>query len=665
MEWMKVAEYPTPVSAVYDALAQAPAADAAYRALTRAGGTVYAVGGAVRDAFLGNPPKDVDLMVQGLPPEVVENALRTLPGRVDLTGKSFGVYRYRSVNDDEVEVALPRTDRSTGPEHTDFQVNVDHNMPVEQDLGRRDFTANAMALNLGTGELHDPYGGQKDIEQGTLRVISPQSFEDDPLRTVRALVANSRHGLQPDPETKKQMAAFAHRVKHLPGDRIQQELDKLFKTDNPRQALDLAAETGVLKRIFPEVDVTRGFDQKNPHHDHDLGTHLLNVLDHTSKINGDPDVRLAALLHDIGKPDTMWTDENGVGHFYEHPDYPGSADHAQVGADYAREAMKRLRYPNARTERVTHLITQHMFPEFNSLKGARKFLNRVGDSRHAFDLLDLREADLAGKGTKKELSKVETMRQLVREALVSNAPTDVRHLAIGGDDLIGMGLKPGPEFKRILQELTEMVLENPELNTRESLLAQVPYLIRHTSAVISGQGDADILDNGNAAVERWIANGITKPYRELPSEYQKAIAHYMAADGEAWQGPEGYYPERQDGSWVRPQTRDEHLPHFIEHYGDVPFGVTHVPLEELKQAVMHGTDMDKYPDWDSWHKWYGEQLDHTPVGGHMRGVPEDSQELWPIVLDRDYGDVLQDGWHRFHNYAARGIDPVPAFYYPR
>lgn len=476
---MKIADYPTPVSAVYDALAQSPAAEAAYRALTQAGGTVYAVGGAVRDAFLGNAPKDIDLMVQGLPAEVVENALRTLPGRVDLTGKNFGVFRYRSTAGDEVEIALPRSDRSTGVGHGDFQVTVDHAMPVEQDLGRRDFTANAMALNLGTGELHDPYHGQQDIEQGVLRVLSPQSFEDDPLRTVRALVANARHGLQPDPETKKQMAAFAHRVKHLPGDRIQQELEKLFKTDNPRQALELAAETGVLKRILPEVDVTRGFDQKNPHHNHDLGTHLMNVLDHTSQINGDPDVRMAALLHDIGKPDSMWTDAKGVGHFYEHPAAPGSADHAAVGADYAREALKRLRYPNQRTERIVHLIQHHMFPDFFALNGARKFLNRVGDSQTAFDLLDLREADLAGKGTKKELTKVETMRQLVRQALATNAPTDVSHLAVGGNDLIEMGLKPGPEFKRILGELTEMVLENPEMNTRETLLAQVPYLLRH------------------------------------------------------------------------------------------------------------------------------------------------------------------------------------------
>lgn len=473
---MKLSDYPqTPVSSVYDALAQSPAAEAAYRALTQSGATVYAVGGAVRDAFLGSAPKDVDLMVSGLPADTVEASLRMLPGRVDLTGKSFGVYRYRSTSGDEVEVALPRTDQSTGPDHTDFNVNVDHNMPIDQDLGRRDFTANAMALNLGTGELHDPYGGQKDIESGTLRVIGPQSFKDDPLRTVRALVANARHGLVPDQETKNQMTAHAHRVKHLPGERVQQELDKLFQTDNPRKALELAAETGVLKRILPEVDVTRGFDQKNPHHPYDLGTHLMNVVDHVSQISSDPDVRMAALLHDIGKPDSMWTDQDGIGHFYKNGLGQGE-NHEEVGADYAREALKRLRYPNDRNDRITHLIRHHMFPAFSSLKGARKFLNRVGSSQAALDLLDLREADNAGKDSKRG---VETMRSLVRDALAQNAPVNLNQLAVNGGDLIGMGLTPGPDFRRILAELQEMVLENPEMNRRDTLLAQVPYLLRN------------------------------------------------------------------------------------------------------------------------------------------------------------------------------------------
>ena len=161
------------------------------------------------------------------------------------------------------------------------------------------------------------------------------------------------------------------------------------------------------------------------------------------------------------------------------------------------------------------------------------------------------------------------------------------------------------------------------------------------------------------AVQRWISNGAVKPYRNLPPEYQKAIAHYMARDGEAWEGPEHWY----DTDKPVPPNWESDLPHFVQNYGAKPFGMTQIPLEELKRAVMGGQDMAEHGSFDNWLNWYGSHFEEDAK--HGRGVPTDSQEIWPITLDDTYGDVLQDGWHRLHNYATRGIDPVPALYFPR
>lgn len=242
-----------PIQKVKQHVAMDPAVDMAQRALANAGGQVHVVGGAVRDAIRGEDPKDIDLMVTGLPADVTRRTLEALPGRVDLTGKDFGVFRYKHKGH-EVEIALPRRERSTGATHQDFDVQADHTMTPEEDLARRDFTANAMAIPLNDHRVIDPFGGANDIRNGTLRVIGDQSFQDDPLRVVRALTANARHGLEPDDNTKLQMMQNAGGLEFLPKERIQMELQKIMQSKNPARAIQLAHETGVLKHIFPEVD---------------------------------------------------------------------------------------------------------------------------------------------------------------------------------------------------------------------------------------------------------------------------------------------------------------------------------------------------------------------------------------------------------------------------
>lgn len=451
-----------------------PTVSAVNEALTRAGGEVYAVGGAIRDAVLGKEPKDIDLMVAGLPAEGVEAALRGLDGRVDYTGKDFGVFRFKS-GDDEVEIALPRTERSTGAGHTDFDVQADHRLSPEEDLYRRDFTANAMAVNLNTGELIDPYNGAQDLASGTLRTINEQSLRDDPLRVARGLVARGRHGLQPDEGTRQQMQEAAAGLQNLPPERIQAELDKLLASDDPAEAIRLAQETGALEHIFPEIFHNFDYDQNNRHHDLPLGEHLLSVLRNTAARTDDPDVRLAALLHDIGKPSSAWADdETGQNHYYQKRLPDGrlvGKMHEDEGAEMAKAALERLRYPKDRIDRVTSLIANHMFAPFDSERGARKFLNKVGDE-HADDLLHLRWSDTNGKSTVDPKADLEydAQSQLINQVRESEQATDRSQLAVNGSDLINLGIPAGPQVGEVLSLLTQAVLDDPTLNEPNALL---------------------------------------------------------------------------------------------------------------------------------------------------------------------------------------------------
>lgn len=463
----------------------------ASQALKEAGGKVYVVGGAVRDALLQKEPKDIDLMVSGIPPEDVNNILEHLPGRVDLTGKRFGVYRYHTKGQ-EVEIALPRTDTyEPGGTRGQGQITVNHHLPIEKDLQRRDFTANSMAVDLDSGRLVDPYGGARDIEGHILRTTHPDSFDEDPTRLVRALTMHSKHGLIPDEQTRKEMEEHAHRLDQESPDALKQQLEKLLVSDNPASAIRLAHETGVLKHLFPELSTNFEYDQKNPHHNYSLGEHSLNVLDNIAQETKDPDLRLAALLHDVGKPASAWEDPaTGVTHYYPGTleGQPVGADHARVGADLAEGRLRQtFNYPVSKIRNVHNLISLHMFPAFSSPKGARRFLNKVGDA--ADDLLTLRSADMTGKGqTPQEVAErtsVEKMRGLVEQARQAGAPTDQSMINVNGNDLLAMGLKPGPQVGTILRQLTNDVVADPDLNERSGLLQRAQEYINAQPEVSS------------------------------------------------------------------------------------------------------------------------------------------------------------------------------------
>jgi tRNA nucleotidyltransferase (CCA-adding enzyme) len=350
---------------------------------------------------------------------------------------------------------------------------VDPDLPIADDLRRRDFTANATAVDLDTGELVDPHGGADDIKRGVLRTTHPGSFREDPSRLIRALTMYGRFGLAPDEQTRHEMEANGHLLRGESPDLLNKTFTKTLKSDNPAAAVRLAHDTGLLSHLLPEVDNNWDYDQNNSHHKHSLGEHLLQVLDNTSRLTTDPDVRFAALMHDVGKPGSAWTDPStGESHYYQSPNGEGG-NHEDVGSQMTEDRLRKgFNLQRSRINRITHLISNHMFSPFTTPKGARRFVQKVGDE-NVDDLLNLREADQTGKGQSSAevaaRTSADSMRGLVNDARVSGETTGMNALSINGNDLLGMGMKPGPAVGQVLQSLQSEVVDDPSKNDPATL----------------------------------------------------------------------------------------------------------------------------------------------------------------------------------------------------
>jgi len=456
----------------------------------------YLVGGAVRDELLGHESKDADFLVPGVDTEGLKRALEP-HGRVEelvVAGRLVGVRLHPS--DKEVrrlvpagiEFAPPRKEVSTGPGRHDFEIVADPSLSVEDDMRRRDFTVNAMARRLATGELVDPVGGRKDLAARVLRTVSESSFAEDPLRLVRALRFVSQLGFEPDPSTVRQMREEAESVALVSGERIGGglaadglgELSRLLLGREPARALYLARDTGVLVQMLPEFERAIGFDQESRYHDLAVDEHTFAVVQAAADAGYSLAVRLAALFHDLGKPHVAWRGPDGRLHYYAKPGY-AQRSHEQVGAELAAAALRRLRYPNALRGRVVRIVRHHMFQVAggDALR-ARRFLAKHGDEL-AFELVDHKEADFRGKRGPGELpisdlEKVERFRQTLQRERKN--PHRLSDLAVGGDDLIEAGFHPGPELGRALQDLLHDVVEDPERNTRDELLRRAARRVR-------------------------------------------------------------------------------------------------------------------------------------------------------------------------------------------
>ncbi|HET8527979.1 MAG TPA: CCA tRNA nucleotidyltransferase [Gaiellaceae bacterium] len=457
----------------------------------------YVVGGAVRDALLGIDSKDADFLVPGVDTEELRRLLSP-HGRVEdlvVAGRLVGVRLHprdkevRRLARAGIEFAPPRKEVSTGPGRHDFEIVADASLSVEDDMRRRDFTVNAMAKRLSTGELVDPLDGRADLERRLLRTVSPTSFAEDPLRLVRALRFVSQLGFDVDEATLRQMHEEAASVRLVSAERIgggiaadgMGELSKLVLGPQPLKALRLARDTGVLVEMLPEFGPAIGFDQESRYHDLTVDEHTFAVVQAAADRQRVLAVRLAALFHDLGKPRVAWRGADGRLHYYAKPGF-SERSHEQVGAELAGEALRRLRYPNALRERVCRIVRHHMFQvgKGDELR-ARRFLARHGDEL-VFQLVDHKEADFLGKRGGEGPPPTEDLEQLARFRRMlereRTQPHRLADLAVDGSDLIELGFRPGPKLGATLRELLHDVVENPRRNTRNELLHRARAKLR-------------------------------------------------------------------------------------------------------------------------------------------------------------------------------------------
>jgi tRNA nucleotidyltransferase (CCA-adding enzyme) len=426
----------------------------------------YLVGGAVRDELLGIESKDADFLVLGVDHDQLR-ALLEPHGRVEdfeVAGQRVGLRLWprdkevRKLARNGIELAPPRRERSTGPGRHDFEIVVDSSASVEDDLARRDFTVNAIARRLADGELIDPFEGQEDLDKRVLRTVSPHSFAEDPLRIVRGLRLVSQLDLVPDDETLRQMLEEAASVRLVSGERIggglqadgMGELSKLLVGASPAKALRLARDTGVLVALIPEFAPAIDFDPQGERQGATLDEHIFRVVQCAPALLP---VRLAALLHDLGKPASGGRIQ----------------DHAALGARIADDVLARLRYPTRLRRYVVSLVAAHAFhlDDVDELF-ARRFLRDHGDEL-ARDLVEHKEADLRAKYVSDgELEAVARLRALLEQEAAH--PHRLADLAVDGSDLLDVGYREGPQLGAALLELLDDVVEDPSRNRKEWLL---------------------------------------------------------------------------------------------------------------------------------------------------------------------------------------------------
>jgi len=419
--------------------------------LEQAGYAAYVVGGCVRDACLGLTPHDYDICTAALPDQT--EALFS-GHRLVLSGKKHGTIGV-VLDHQVIEITTFRTEGDyQDNRHPGWVSFVPH---IEADLARRDFTVNAMAYSPTRG-FADPFGGQKDLAQGILRAVgeAEQRFREDSLRILRGVRFAVRFGLTPDPATEAAMASLAPLMDNLARERVFDELCKLLTQITARDLLRFAP---VVTQVIPELAPLVGYDQRTPYHAHDLMTHTALVVEHCP---AELPLRWAALLHDIGKPDSRTFDETGRARYY---------GHAARSAAMADAILLRLKAPTALRQQVVILIEKHMTLPEPEKKPLRRLLAKLGPELLG-SLLALQQADTLATGTDhlQQIARNAQCRQLLSEILAENACLSLKDLALNGHDLIALGYS-GPAIGRELNRLLELVLEEKCENTREALLS--------------------------------------------------------------------------------------------------------------------------------------------------------------------------------------------------
>ena len=424
--------------------------------LQEAGYEAYAVGGCIRDSLLGRRPDDWDITTSAKPQET-----KALFGKTIDTGIQHGTVTVMR-HGRGYEVTTYRVDGEY--EDGRHPKEVTFTASLKEDLRRRDFTVNAMAYNEEDG-LVDLFGGRQDLEQKIIRCVGEanERFEEDALRIMRAVRFSAQLGFSIEERTKEAIRGHAERLRQVSAERIQVELTKLVISPNP-DFLRIAWETGITAVVLPEFDRLMEQPQNNPHHCFSVGEHTLHAM---QAVRPDKCLRLAMLLHDVAKPLCLTTDAEGIDHFH---------GHAQKGERMAAQILKRLRYDNHTTELVSRLVKWHDVAIAPEKKAVRRAASRMG--KELFPLiLEVKAADLAAQSDYQRAEKqewLEQLRSLYEEIEREGDCLTIKDLAVNGRDLIQAGITPGPQLGLALQQLLEIVLEDPEKNTREYLLSSLP-----------------------------------------------------------------------------------------------------------------------------------------------------------------------------------------------
>lgn len=420
--------------------------------LEAAGYEAYAVGGCVRDAVLAREPSDWDITTSARPEAVKRIFRRTVD-----TGLKHGTVTVLT-EDGQYEVTTFRIDGvyldGRHPEEVIFTPD------LKEDLLRRDFTINAMAYSPRTG-LVDPYGGMKDLQKKLIRCVGDPDarFDEDALRILRAVRFSAQLGFRIGDKTRMSVIRHAEMLRKISAERIRTELVKLLVSPNPEIFLDLW-RLGLTAVFLPEFDLMMETPQHTPWHRYNVGEHSVRAV---CAAPADEILRLAMLLHDVGKPALRYTDSFGRDHFQ---------GHGKEGAKMAREILKRLKFDNHTIDEVTTLIYWHEYWPAVERAEVRRAMHQIGPERFP-SFLEVLWADTAAKGPYQQEENFAWVRGLAGQmeaVLADGDPLELKDLAIGGEDLLALGVR-GREVGRILQGALSRVLEDPAENDRERLLA--------------------------------------------------------------------------------------------------------------------------------------------------------------------------------------------------
>jgi len=449
--------------------------------LEEAGFEAYLVGGCVRDLLLGKPPKDWDFTTNATPEEIQ----KVFPDSFYENEYGTVGVKTRSENPtlEVVEVTPYRKEGAYSdarrPDTIEFGVS------LSEDLKRRDFTVNAIAYRLKTGEFVDEHEGQEDLKKRLIKAVGDPNvrFAEDALRMMRAVRLSAELGFAIESETADAIHKTADALGKISKERIRDELVRTLETDTPMQALVLAQRLGLLKYIAPDLERGIGIEQ-NQAHSYDVFEHNLRSLQHAADKKWPLEIRLAALFHDVSKPEVRR-------HSPEKDDWTFHG-HEVVGARVAKKALEMLRFPKEMVEKVSKLVRWHMFfsdPDQVTLSAVRRTITNVG-RESIQDLLHLRICDRIGTGRPKEQPfRLRKYMAMVDQAL--RDPVTVGMLAIDGSVLIQeVGEKPGPRVGWILHALLEEVLEDPEKNTKEYLLEKARVLSKMEDQTLREMGES-------------------------------------------------------------------------------------------------------------------------------------------------------------------------------